>query len=49
MTKWARLVGTTEVMAAVERVRFSLGDGTVVYAPAPMSARATCGIEVGWQ
>lgn len=49
MTRWARLVGTTEVMAAVERVRFSLGDGTVVYAPAPMSARATCGLEVGWQ
>jgi hypothetical protein len=49
MTKWARLVGTTEVMVAVERVRFSLGDGTVVYAPAPMSARATCGIEIGWQ
>jgi hypothetical protein len=49
MTKWARLVGTTEVMVAVERVRFSLGDGTVVYAPSPMSARATCGIELGWQ
>jgi hypothetical protein len=49
MTKWARLVGTTEVMLAVERVRFSLGDGSVIYAPAPMSARATCGIEVGWQ
>lgn len=49
MTRWARLVGTTEIMTAIERVRFALGDGSVVYAPAPMSARATCGIEVGWQ
>ena len=49
MTKWLRLVGTTEVMLAIDRVRFSLSDGQVVYAPAPMSARATCGIEVGWQ
>jgi hypothetical protein len=49
MTRWLRLVGTTEVMLAIDRVRFSLTDGQVVYAPAPMSARATCGIEVGWQ
>ena len=49
MTRWARLVGTTEVMVAIQRVRFSLDNGSVVYAPAPMSARATCGIEVGWQ
>jgi hypothetical protein len=49
MTKWLRLVGSTEVMLAIDRVRFSLSDGQVVYAPAPMSARATCGIEVGWQ
>lgn len=49
MTRWLRLVGTTEVMIALDRVRFSLSDGMVVYAPAPMSARATCGIEVGWQ
>jgi len=49
MTRWLRLVGSTEVMLALERVRFSLSDGQVVYAPAPMSARATCGIEVGWQ
>jgi len=49
MTRWLRLVGTTEVMLAIDRVRFALSDGQVVYAPAPMSARATCGIEVGWQ
>ena len=49
MTRWARLVGSTEVLGAFERVRFSLGDGVVVFAPSPVSARATCGIEVGWQ
>lgn len=48
MTSWARLVGMTETMLAIERVRFSLGD-IVVYAPSPMSFRATCGLEVGWQ
>lgn len=49
MTPWIRLLGTTEAMLAVERVRFSTGDGIVVYAPSPMSVRTTCGIEVGWQ
>jgi hypothetical protein len=49
MASWARLVGTTEIMGAIERVRFQLGDGAVVFAPAAMSARATCGIELGWQ
>lgn len=47
IARWVRLVGTTEVMLAVERVRFSLGDGIDVYAPSPMSARATCGLEIG--
>ena len=47
IARWVRLVGTTEVMVAVERVRFSLGDGIDVYAPSPMSARATCGLEIG--
>jgi hypothetical protein len=49
MTPWLRLVGSTEVLAAIERVRFALGNGVIVYAPSPMSARASCGIEVGWQ
>jgi hypothetical protein len=49
MLPWARVVGAMEVMAAVERIRFTLGDGMVAYAPAPMSVRTTCGIEVGWQ
>ena len=45
--KWVRLVGTTEVLVAIERVRFSLGDGMTVYAPSAASARATCGLEIG--
>jgi hypothetical protein len=49
MTRWVRLVGSTEVLGAFERVRFSLGDGVVVYAPNPVSARASFGLEVGWQ
>lgn len=48
MRPWIRLVGTTEVMVAVERVRFSVGDMSV-YAPSPMSVRTTYGIELGWQ
>lgn len=49
MAPWIRLVGTTETMLAVERVRFSLGDGIIVYAPSPMSFRTSVGLEVGWQ
>lgn len=49
MTPWIRLLGATEAMVAIERVRFSLMDGLVAYAPAPMSARFTFGFEVGWQ
>ena len=49
MKPWIRLFGGTEIMVAVERVRFTGGDGMVVYAPSPMSVRTTCGLEVGWQ
>ncbi|HEY5925535.1 MAG TPA: hypothetical protein VIV11_27810 [Kofleriaceae bacterium] len=49
MTKWLRLVGTNETMLALDRVRFTMGDGLVVYAPSPMSFRASAGLEVGWQ
>jgi hypothetical protein len=49
MTPWLRLVGSTEVLIAIERVRFTESDGSVLYAPSPVSARATCGIEVGWE
>lgn len=48
MTKWVRLVGTNETMLAIERMRFATG-GEIVYAPAPMSFRASVGLEVGWQ
>jgi hypothetical protein len=49
MARWIRLLGTTETMLAIDRVRFTLGDGIVVYAPSPMSFRATAGLELGWQ
>lgn len=49
MRPWIRLVGATETMVAIERVRFSMGDGIAVYAPSPMSFRTICGLEVGWQ
>jgi hypothetical protein len=49
MTPWLRLVGSTEALLAVERVRFEQSDGVVLYAPSPVSARATVGIEVGWE
>jgi hypothetical protein len=48
MAPWIRFVGTTELLVAFERVRFSLGDGIVVYEPSPLSARTTFGVEVGW-
>ncbi len=49
MRPWIRLFGSTETMLAIERVRFAMESGVVAYAPAPMSVRTTCGIEVGWQ
>ena len=50
MARAVRVVGTLEVLAAIEhRTTFELGDGQVVYQPAPASARATFGLEVGWQ
>jgi len=49
MTKWMRLVGSNETMLAIDRMRFRTGAGMVVYAPSPMSFRASVGLEVGWQ
>ncbi len=49
MNGWVRLLGSTETMLAIDRVRFTMGDGLVVYAPSPMSFRASVGLEVGWQ
>ncbi len=48
MRPWARLVGGMEVMVAIERVRFAMGE-IVAYAPSPMSVRTSCGLELGWQ
>lgn len=48
MNRYCRLVGATETMLAIERVRFSLGDGMIVYAPSPMSVRTILGLEVGF-
>jgi len=49
MTPWLRLVGSTEALIAIERVKFTESSGAVIYAPSPISARATVGIEVGWE
>jgi len=48
MNKWIRLVGANETMLAIDRMRFHSG-GEIVYAPSPMSFRASIGLEVGWQ
>ena len=48
MNKWIRLVGANETMLAIDRMRFHSG-GEIVYAPSPMSFRASLGLEVGWQ
>jgi hypothetical protein len=49
MNKWLRLVGSNESMLAIDRMRFRTGNGMIVYAPSPMSFRASVGLEVGWQ
>lgn len=49
LTPWLRAVGSTELLLAIERVKFAESNGTVLYAPSPISARATLGIEIGWQ
>ncbi|MFT3697186.1 MAG: hypothetical protein QM831_28850 [Kofleriaceae bacterium] len=46
---WLRLVGSTEALIAIDRVKFTETTGQVIYAPSPISARATLGIEVGWE
>jgi hypothetical protein len=49
MRPWIRLFGANETMLAIERARFSNGEGIVIYAPNPMSFRTICGLELGWQ
>lgn len=46
---WLRLVGSTETLIAIEQVKFTAASGQVIYAPSPISARATLGLEVGWE
>ncbi|HEU0033140.1 MAG TPA: hypothetical protein VFQ53_21050 [Kofleriaceae bacterium] len=49
MSEHARLVGTFELAAPVERARFELADGTMVYEPSGASARCALGLELGWK
>jgi hypothetical protein len=49
ITPWLRAIGATELLIAIERVKFEQPGGVILYAPSPMSARATLGIEVGWE
>jgi hypothetical protein len=49
MRPWIRLFGANETMLAIERARFSNGQGMVIYAPNPMSFRTIVGLELGWQ
>jgi len=43
------LVGSLEALVALERSRFSLGSGDVIYMVPPVSARVTCGFEFTWE
>jgi hypothetical protein len=47
---WIRLVGSLEALATLDRnVRFVLGDGFVLYQPAPLTVRCSFGLELAWQ
>jgi hypothetical protein len=49
MWDYARLVGSFEVLAAFEQVKFVLADGVEVYRPAVGVARFALGLEIGWK
>jgi hypothetical protein len=49
ISPWIRLVGTFEVAVPFARPRFLLADGTDIYEPAPLTARACLGFEAGWR
>jgi hypothetical protein len=49
MARHARLVGTFEIAAPLERTRFALIDGVEVYRAGLAAARCSFGIEVGWR
>jgi hypothetical protein len=49
MWERARLVGSVEFLAVLERVQFVLTDGAEVYRPAAGLARCALGLEIGWR
>jgi len=49
MFEHARLVGTVEMLAPLEQVRFVLRDGAEIYRPSAAAARCALGLEVGWR
>jgi hypothetical protein len=48
MARYARLVGTFEIVVPVEQAPFMLQDGTEVYRPGVVTARSGLGLEIGW-
>jgi len=48
MTRRARLVGVLETLVPLERARFLLSDGGLVFRPDAITVRTGLGIEVGW-
>jgi hypothetical protein len=48
MASSARLLGLLELVVPVERARFVLRDGSLVFRPDPVTVRCGLGIEVGW-
>jgi hypothetical protein len=46
--RWVGLVGTFEALDTVDRTRFQLADGTIVFEPKRASARISVGAEVRW-
>jgi hypothetical protein len=45
----ARLVGSIELLAPFEQVRFVLADGEEIYRPSAYVARCALGLEIGWR
>lgn len=48
MTRHLRLVGVLETLVPLERARFLLQDGGVIFRPDPLAVRSGLGFEVGW-
>jgi hypothetical protein len=43
------LVGGFDMLRAIERPRFVLDRGTVLFQPDPLAGRVNLGLEVGWR